>query len=270
MKKLPQSKTTLIMSLFLILLVASACTLGQNPEPIIQVETILHTVEVTHEVEVTRLIEILVTSTLTPTPELSPTQTLTPTITSTPTITPTYGPLRANVVEQANCRYGPGAAYLYKFGLYAGNRIEIVGRNDPGTWVYIQAIGGSNRCWVNAGSLDINGDLDTVPTYYSRLPFSELYSPPQGVSAVRQGNEVVISWPAVYMTEDDYRGYLIEAWLCQEGQIVFTPISVDGTIYTVLDEPGCMQPSSARLYTAEKHGYTRWIPIPWPAHETNP
>ena len=69
------------------------------------------------------------------------------------------------------------------------------------------------------------------------------------------------------MSEDDYRGYLIEAWLCQDGQIVFTPLRSDDTSVTFVDEPGCLEPSSAKLYTAEKHGYTNWVTIDWPAAE---
>jgi hypothetical protein len=77
------------------------------------------------------------------------------------------------------------------------------------------------------------------------------------------------------MTEDDYRGYLIEAWLCVDGQLTFTPISIDGPEITHLphvaqpviilhDEAGCQQPSSARIYTVDKHGYTEWRLIHWP------
>jgi hypothetical protein len=77
------------------------------------------------------------------------------------------------------------------------------------------------------------------------------------------------------MTEDDYRGYLIEPWLCQGGKLVFKPVNYLGsfnefpnTLYWALtDEPGCSEPSHARIYTVEKHGYTGYINIPWPAYE---
>jgi hypothetical protein len=80
------------------------------------------------------------------------------------------------------------------------------------------------------------------------------------------------------MTEDDYEGYLIEAWLCQGGQQVFKPIGYKpplsentGTLgIIVTDEPGCLVPSSARIYTAEKHGYTGYKVIPWPPYEATP
>jgi hypothetical protein len=81
------------------------------------------------------------------------------------------------------------------------------------------------------------------------------------------------------MTEDDYVGYLIEAWVCQGGTQVFLPIkyatSFDQNssmmVVQVKDEPDCDLPSSARIYTVEKHGYTDYRMIPWPGfYSTTP
>jgi hypothetical protein len=207
------------------------------------------------------------TPTVTPTDTPFYTPTITPTPSRTPTITPTptYDPPDAHVLEQANCRYGPGAAYLYKYGLYPDNRVEIYGRNDDGSWAYVRPWYYPDRCWVTVSVLDVfQGDILDAPVYYSKLPYSELYLPPEVVSATRQGDEVTISWSPVWMTEDDYRGYLIETWLCQDGELVFTPLRSDETTITVHDEPGCMEPSGGRVYTAEKHGYTQWRKVPWP------
>jgi len=206
------------------------------------------------------------TVTSTPTPDYTPTISLPPTRTPTITPTATYDPPDAHVLEQANCRYGPGAAYLYKYGLYPDNRVEIYGRNDDGTWAYVRPWYYPDRCWVSASVLDVfQGDILDAPPYYSRLPFAELYLPPETVTASRQGDEVTITWSPVWMTEDDYRGYLIETWLCHDGQLVFTPLRSDETTLTVHDEAGCMEPSGGRVYTAEKHGYTQWRKVPWPA-----
>ncbi len=83
---------------------------------------------------------------------------------------------------------------------------------------------------------------------------------------------MTIFWQPVYMTEDDYRGYLIEAWVCQGGVRVFLPIKYVTSFaqnnsmmeVKVTDEPGCDVPSSARIYSAEKHGYTAYRMVPWP------
>ncbi len=208
------------------------------------------------------------TNTLTPIITLTPSQTPTPTLTLTPSLSPTFDYPDAVVLEQANCRYGPGAAYLYEWGLFPGDELTILARNDLGTFVYVKPKWYVGECWVTVSVLEITGDVFSVAPYYGILPLSDLYKPPQCVQADRNGNEVTIVWCAVYMTEDDYRGYLVEAWLCQDRQIIFTPVSIIvGTSVTLIDEPGCLQPSGGRLYTAEKHGYTQWILIPWPPHD---
>ena len=117
----------------------------------------IHTQEVVHTQEVTRIVEIPVTITPTSTPQISPTITQTPTITLTPTISSTPKPPIGKVLQRSVCHYGPGAAYLYKYGLVEGSRMEIVGRNEAGTFAYIQAIGGNNPCWVDVDYLEISG-----------------------------------------------------------------------------------------------------------------
>jgi hypothetical protein len=205
------------------------------------------------------------------TPKFTNTPTITPSNTATislsPTITPTYAILRGTVLEQSNCRYGPGAAYLYKYGLYAGNNVEIIGRNEVGTWIVVRGIGGTNPCWVKASLLNIRGDVMSVAPGSLPLPQSPYYGPLSGVSAMRSENNVTISWnPLVLRAGDDSLQfpYLVEAWLCKDGQLSFNPIGTWDTIVVVQDEPGCSEPSHARVYGVEKHGYTVWVAVPWP------
>jgi hypothetical protein len=212
------------------------------------------------------------TPTETPTPTSTPTPTDTPTVTPTPTATatftitpsPTFDFPDGTALMQANCRYGPGTAYLFAAGLYPGDHVEIHNRNDSGTWLWVKPDSIRYHCWVAASVLEITGDVFSVVVYYPPLPHSTLYGPPTSVYAVRQGSEVMISWPDVWMTEDDDRGYLIEAYVCQGGRIVFTAVQTDGTSLTLADEPGCGGESSGWLYAVEKHGYTEPIQIPWP------
>ncbi len=255
-----------------LVLVGFACRITATPTP---------------EVLATSELPVISTNTPTPSPSstLHPTHTVSPTVsqtqtgTATPaptpkpsntptvTITPTYAILRAEVLVRANCRYGPGAPYLYKYGLVPGSNLEVIGRNDRGTWILIQAIGGNNPCWVNASLMDIRGDVMTVAPTYIPLPQSPYYGPPNGVHAKREGGEVIVSWfGIVFRAGDDTASppYLIEAWICQDGEIVFTPIGSYATLVNIKDEPGCTEPSHARLFGVEKHGYTNWIKIPWP------
>lgn len=210
-----------------------------------------------------------VTITPTPTPSLSPTITPTPTETQPPTPTPTITPtpeIRGRVLEKANCRYGPGAAYLYEWGLYPANRVTVLGRNQDGSWLYIDPWTYTDKCWVKADLLELNGDISDLPQIRTLLPYTEFYWPPKGVSASRSGDDVTVSWSLVPMSLDDNRGYLIEAFLCEAGQLRFTPVQYWESPATLHDEAGCLEPSSARIYTAEKHGYTQWILIRWPLH----
>ena len=52
--------------------------------------------------------------------------------------------------------------------------------------------------------------------------------------------------------------------MCQEGEFVFRAIGSMTLSAKVQDEGGCEEASYARLFGVEKHGYTRWVQIPWP------
>jgi hypothetical protein len=228
-----------------------------------QASTLAPSYTATHRPTETQVLKPTTTPTRTSTS--SPTQTQSDT--ATPSITPTYAILRGTVLEQANCRYGPGAAYLYKYGLYPGYNLEIIGRNEEGTWVVIRAIGGTNPCWVKASLMDIHGDVMSLAPASLPLPQSPYYGPLTGVSAVRDGSMVIISWNSLQLRAGDdslQYPYLVEAWLCQDGQVSFFPIGSWDTILTVQDDPGCDEASHARVYGVEKHGYTAWVNVPWP------
>jgi len=185
------------------------------------------------------------------------------------TITPTYAVLRGEVLVRSNCRYGPGAPYLYKYGLVPGSNLEVIGRTDSGTWILVRAIGGNNPCWVKASLMEIKGDVMNVAPTVIPLPQSPYYGPLKGVSAIRDGALVTIFWSAVQLRAGDETAsppYLIEAWVCTAGQLVFTPVGSYTPAVEILDEGGCSEPAHGRVYLVEKHGYSRGVEIPWPAH----
>jgi hypothetical protein len=218
--------------------------------------------------EVTQVIEIPVTVT----PTLTPLYTFTPS--ATPSITSTPGLPVVTILEYTDCLNGPASFYLYKTSLPADALMEVVGRSQEGSWFYVEEVNGWNPCWVQAAQARFNiGDASNIPFVYSTLPYSNQYWPPNAV-ARREGNEVTISWPAVWMSLDDYRGYLIEAWVCQDGTQVFLPISIfpplannTGTLSVkTTDESGCDLPSSAHIYSADKYGYSTGQKIFWPPY----
>jgi hypothetical protein len=201
------------------------------------------------------------TDTVTYTPNLEPSQS------PTATFTPGYVVLRGKVLKLSNCRYGPGAAYLYKYGLVEGSNLEVIGRNELGTWLMVRAIGGSNPCWLSASLMDVNGEVLSLGYVEPRLPFSPYYSPLEWASASRAGATVSVSWSPMNLRAGDdseQYPYLLEAWVCQSGEFVFLPLGSYQTTLQVTDQHGCSQPSHARVYGVEKHGYTAPIEVPWP------
>lgn len=170
------------------------------------------------------------TSTDTATPTFSPSPSATPTETETPTITPTYAPLRGRInAEKVSCRYGPGAMYLYLYGLLQGANQDIIGRNDDGSWLLTKSRGDNKACWVKASLMDINGDPLTAPVIHPddyNLPKSPFYGPLTNVRARREGSEVIISWnPLILRPGDDslQTPYVLQVWVCRAGRLSCCP-----------------------------------------------
>jgi hypothetical protein len=214
------------------------------------------------------------TRTPTATRNLTPTIEFTPTLIFTPTIsaTATFAFPSVTVNKQAHCRYGPSVAYLHAADLYAGDQGTVRGRYIYSNWLYVKFDKLNYFCWVAPSVVDVVGDVSTVA--YKELNLqsigSNMYGPPKGVTAVRNGNEVIISWEQVRMTEDDDRGYLLELFVCQDTFYKWWTDSYPdqySTSYEVRDEAGCAQPSSGKLYTVEKHGFSEPVIIPWPQPE---
>jgi hypothetical protein len=260
----PIERLFLFLSLFLLFSLA-ACSVPPPPDTRSSTGT---------DLPATRTPTVAPSATFTqePTPTITPTQTETPIPSATPTatVTPTYAILRGEVLVRSNCRYGPGAPYLYKYGLVPGSNLEVFGRNELGTWILVRAIGGNNPCWVKASLMDVKGDVMSVEPTYIPLPASPYYRPISSVSATRSGEEVTITWNGSRLRPGDETAqapYLVEAWLCQAGQLIFTPVGSYANSMTLTDESGCSEPSHGRVYIVEKHGYTRPIEVPWPGFD---
>jgi hypothetical protein len=271
--KISRSILAVLMAAFL----GAACipTLLQ-PTPMLQ--TVEVTVEVTQEVtievtrEVTKVVEIPVT--------ITPTFTLMNTLTPTVEFTNTPGSSVAMVrlPTAAQCLYGPSTVYLNKYAFPADTQLEAIGRSVDGEWVNVQTVDHAKLCWLKVISVTVEAgttaDLPEVDPVLS--PYSVKYNAPlKAVSTNRVGNDVTVFWLPVSMTETDYRGYLIEAWVCRDGQQVFAAKTYvpeyaqnqANTMQAVLfiDEPGCSSLSRARIYAVEKSGYSMPYYMMWPA-----
>jgi hypothetical protein len=167
---------------------------------------------------------------------------------------------------QANCRYGPGTAYLYRWGLYPNDQADVRGRNWDGSWYWIHPfnLAKGQNCW--ASKIVFNETVDKSRVHYVTvpLPHTTFAGPPGNVRAVRDGNHVTVSWDPVALSTEKKRGYLIEAQLCESALFYSLIIQTDNTSYTFRDDKKCKQKSGGLLYTAEKHGYSDPVTIPWP------
>src|SRR5215207_465479 len=251
--------------ILLIFLFVSACAPSTEEQVTLTVPAVTSTEELTETPEST------MPPATTPTATSESTRTETPTIEMSPTIsaTPTFTFPSVTVNKQAHCRYGPSVAYLHAADLYPGDVGTVRGRYIYSNWLYIKFDKLNYFCWVAPSIVDVVGDISAVA--YKDLNLQSIgsnqYGPPSGVTAVRDGNQVTISWNQVQMTKDKDRGYLLELFVCQDTFYKWWTDSYPDqftTSYTVKDEAGCAQPSSGKLYTVEKHGFSEPAILPWP------
>ena len=221
------------------------------------------------------------TLTATQTETATPTATATATATESLTPAPTFAILNGELVNRVACRHGPGDIYLYRFGLIPGNRMEVRGRVDRGsgrlaqTWLWGLPEFFPDVCWVNARDVKLDGELSSLEVVYPDkvdLPFlrDPRWPVPQNVEVTRLGDEVTVSWDFFDVPEGERESlnsprYVLELWLCRDGQVTFNPIPIyDVTKLSVIDQAGCAEPSHGRIVLAEKHGYVGPVEIEWP------
>lgn len=223
------------------------------------------------------------TLTATQTETVTPTATATATATESLTPVPTFAILQGELINRGACRYGPGDIYLYRFGLIPGNRMEVRGKVDVWngrqivTWLWGLPEFFPDVCWVKAGDVKLAGELSSLEVVYPdkvRLPIlrDPRWPAPQNVKVERLGDEVTISWDFFDVPEGERESpnsprYVLEAWLCQDKQIRFTPIPVyDFPTVVVTDQAGCAEPSRGRIFLSEVHGYIGPVEIEWPPY----
>jgi uncharacterized protein YraI len=179
--------------------------------------------------------------------------------------------LQATVnVGLLSCRYGPGPEYLYLYALRKGANVKLIGRTDGNNWHWAW-VEGRNRCWVNTSYLTVQGDWRELPVVYpgiAKLPVSPYYPPTSIISVVRKGTLVTVEWAPIPLRagdeeDDSMQHYILEVWHCQAGSLLFEPLATNNTFLTVVDEPGCSQPSHARVFVQEKHGFSGPTYVPW-------
>lgn len=204
----------------------------------------------------------------------TPAATKTPRLTATPTSTPVeYQQLNGSIIaNQTACRFGPGNLYLYQASLLWGTKLQVLGRDFDSDWLYVQAEEFESPCWVDLRSVRLPDLASVLEPYYPEkapLPVSALTITLQNVTAIRDKTQVSIYWDA-YLLPDSQREspqsprYVVELWLCKEGELTFTTLFPNQPNVLVTDEEDCSAPSSGMIYLAAKDGYVGPVNIPWP------
>jgi hypothetical protein len=201
----------------------------------------------------------------TDTPAATDTAAYTPTVeaTSTPS-----GPLSGTVLQRSNCRYGPGASYLYKLGYKANTPIMIVGRTADGGWAQTRDL-----CWINSSLIEVSGDLMSAPDTYqdsSSLPAGATQygaATVTGISAA--GGLVTVGWapidvPDYAMVSEIETEYVVEVWTCRNGAPAFYSVGTNETSATFDVDSSCGELSRADLVVQNKAGVSGVSQIPLP------
>jgi len=213
--------------------------------------------------------EATATPTHTVTPSATPTPSSTPTASPSPTVTPspTDDGRLATSSGQAFCRYGPSTAYLSYADIFTGDQVFVQGRYQYGGWVWVKPIDSAASCWMAASLLEPPLDLSALPIidYDISMIFSQDIEPPGNVTAVRNGNTVTISWDPINVGAADLRGYLLDAYVCQNGSYLKYIDDIQATSVMITDEVNtCPAGSSGKLYGVSTRGYTDPVTIIWP------
>lgn len=290
--RVPVSKWVLGMTMILLLVVLGACNIPASKLSVFATATLTPTmtftpsqtssVTPTHTASST----FTVTSTFTPTNTITPSDTPipsntpvpsethaptdTPTLTATPlptntptvTISPTLEGASVSTEQNVNCRWGPNSVYLVAGLFREGATAQLDGRDWAGNWLWIQMEGFSYHCWVATSAVVVQGDLDSVKKLPGDPPINSAVPSPSGISSVRDGNKVIVTWNPAPSAVDLH--YLIRANLCN-GQYVLEWIDVTtNTAYTFQDKQGCGGTSSAKIHVVNKTGYSSPASVPWP------
>jgi hypothetical protein len=164
--------------------------------------------------------------------------------------------------------WGPAKQYLWGWDLRAGDTGTVYGRAPEGTWLYVFMDRVGKWCWISPYVINVAGDPSKLHVHQVILPITDaLYHSPTKISGVREGDQVTISWEAVWMTADDDNGYFLDVHVCQNGNYIWWPtqkLTQYDTSATFTDQTGCSEKSGGQIYTVEKHGYTSPVEIPWP------
>jgi hypothetical protein len=179
--------------LVLCLLALSSCNLGAGTSTPTQLSPEVYYTQAaeTFEAGFTMTAAAQPTATLTPLP---PTETPTLAPTSTPAVSATSAFPMISASVGTNCRLGPSTVYDPPVGiLMPGQKSEVRGRNNSGTWWYIANPGKEGQfCWVWGDTTTVEGDVTNLPVFTPPPP------PPTATLTATPGAEYSATYDSVH------------------------------------------------------------------------
>jgi hypothetical protein len=196
----------LLLSVFIVIFGLTACNLPsaeQLPPPSDVQTAAALTVEA-------KLLHQMASATL-PAPPV--TDTPQPTFAPTGTITPTYSVPMLRILEQTNCRTGPGQDYDVVHIYLPENELEILGSYaDETYWLIRSEQSQTGECWLWGEFVEVSGSYWAVPTL--TRPPTKTPAPPDAptvqkwdffCNAVTGNMDVTIEWKDNANNESGYR-----------------------------------------------------------------
>ena len=164
--------------LAVIILIAStlACNITGSPQPLSVNDQAATAIALTLQAQ-TPTHDVSITTTTSATPR----STSTPAGPATTTITPTFSTPMLTVLEQTNCREGPGQDYEVVFTYLPKKKLQILGRYDPTNyWLVKSDESQAGHCWLWGEYVEVTGSYWVVPSVTP--PATATIAPPQAPS----------------------------------------------------------------------------------------
>lgn len=108
---------------------------------------------------------------------LEPSSTPTITLTPEPSLTPTLEGVWLTVLENTNCRSGPGTYYDYVTTVNKDVQVQAVARNPDNNYYYIRNPNGSGFCWLWDEYSNLTGNITILPVFTPQPTPTPTYTP---------------------------------------------------------------------------------------------
>ena len=208
-----------------------ACNLPGTVQPISVNDQAATSIAATLQAQTQNGVDVPITATSSRTPV--GTQTSTPTATQMKaTITPTFSTPMLTVIEQTNCREGPGQDYEVVFTYLAKKKLQILGRYDPTNyWLVKSDESQAGHCWLWGEYVEVTGSYWVVPSVTP--PATATIAPPQTPSVqdwhfeCSGGNMTfTLSWTDRASNETGYRVH-------RDDQVIELPANSTSFVETI-------------------------------------